>query len=120
MRREWVDFRVSAHHSLKLYIMAKTNLGLSKDIGISIDNNYEQTDKLIEFLESKGAEELSRRESTKTVFIELMAENLFVDWRQLEVDLNRQFPTLKTQFSEGVDDDDPLYYQETEHLEIYD
>ena len=99
--------------------MAKTNLGLSKDIGITLNKNG-NIDEVVQFLESNGAEELSRRDSTESVFIELMAEDLFISWNQLEADLTRKFPKLKTQFSEGMDDDDPLYYQQYEHLEIYD
>lgn len=103
--------------------MAKTNLGLSMEVDITLTNTGEkEASKLVQFLESHGIEELSR---TKTAHgflsIELTADEMFPSWDQLRGALNSEFPQYNYVFSEGTEDnEDDEYSTEYESLSIYD
>ena len=102
--------------------MAKTNLGYTKDVSITFtETGKSSANKLVKFLEKHGIEELSRRDrASGLISIELDAENMSPTWEQLRGALKEEFPEFKYQYSEGLDDDDPLYYIEYEALAIYD
>ena len=102
--------------------MAKTNLGFSKDVDITFtETGKSQANKLVKFLNKHGIDELSRRETAfGLISIELDADEMYPSWEQLRGALKEEFPEFKYQYSEGVEEDDPLYYKEYEALAIYD
>ena len=102
--------------------MAKVNLGFSKEVDITFtETEKADADKLVKFLKKHGIDELSRRDTAYgLISIELDADDMFPSWEQLRGALAEDFPQFKYQYSEGVDDDDPMYYKDYESLEIYD
>ena len=102
--------------------MAKVNIGFSKEVDITFtETDKKAAKKLVQFLAKHGIEELSRRETAfGLISIELDADGMAPSWEQLRGALQDKFPDFKYQFSEGVDDDDPMYYKEYESLAIYD
>ena len=105
--------------------MAKMNIGLVKTIGVSFDMSDPGYSEALEaslrdFLSDRGIEESTRRKGIEYKMIEYDAEDMTVSWKRLEADLEDAFPQLKTQYSEGVDEDpEDTFKNDYEHLEIY-
>lgn len=102
--------------------MAKTNIGMSKTVGISTSETDDKTiNSLVKFLSKHGIEELHRRKTPLGMtIVELEAEDMLPTWEQLRGALRDKFPQFKYQYDEGIEEDDDFYTQEYESLEIYD
>ena len=102
--------------------MAKTNLGFSREVDITLtETGKSEANKLVKFLKKNGIDEINRRTTSfGLISIEMDADGMYPSWEQLRGALKEEFPDLKYQYSEGMDDDNDDFYKEVESLEIYD
>ena len=95
------------------------SLDMSKTVTASLPKDNEQLiSQIVDFLAERNIEEVNRRSSTRYTFLEFNAESMRGSWKRLEADLEDDFDNLKTQYSEGSEDEED-YYSEEENLEIY-
>ena len=105
--------------------MGKLYLGLEKTISVSLKHTSPEYSEelyagLRDFLTDRGVEESTRRKSINYTFIEYDANDLTVTWKKLESDLEENFPIFKTEYSEGLEDEEEdNFTNDSEHLEIF-
>lgn len=97
-------------------------IGLIKTIGVNYDIKKDSFTNELEtsvrdFFKERGINETKRNKGIKYKFIDYDADEMTVSWNRLQADMEDAFPSLKLQYTEGVDDEED-YNGRYENLEV--